>query len=254
MIIQPMDDFDECAEAETMTNEARRQTSNETLHPAFQNRREAGKLLALKLARYADRPDLLVLALPRGGVPVAFEVSQALRAPLDVFVVRKLGMPGNEELALGAIATGGGVAMNVDLVEAYRIPERVIESIAAREAEEIARRERLYRGDKPAPQISGRTVILIDDGLATGASMNAAIGTLRKQNPAKIVVGVPISAPEVCDEFHSGVDEIVCAITPEPFYSVGTWYQDFSPTTDEEVHELLEQADRVRSSHAGFGG
>jgi len=180
---------------------------------------------------------------------VAFEVSRALNAPLDVFVVRKLGTPGHEELAMGAIATGGDKVINQDVVQTFRIPNRVIEEVASREAEELVRRERLYRGGKPAPEISGRVVILIDDGLATGSSMSAAIAALRKQNPARIVVGVPVAAPSTCDEFRSEVDEIVCAVTPEPFHAVGIWYEDFSQTTDQEIHELLERADREHASH-----
>lgn len=229
-------------------------TSRSTSHGGFQqhmfyNRTEAGKLLATKLQPYADRPDVLALALPRGGVPVAFEVSRALNAPLDVFVVRKLGMPGHEELAMGAIATGGGKVVNRDVVQTFRIPNHVIDAVAVREGEELARRERLYRGNRPPPQISGRVVILIDDGLATGSSMSAAIAALRKQGPAKIVVAVPVAAPSTCDEFRSEVDEIVCAVTPEPFYAVGLWYQDFSQTTDQEINELLERADHEHVSN-----
>jgi putative phosphoribosyl transferase len=229
-------------------------TSRSTSHGGFQqhmfyNRTEAGKLLATKLQAYADRPDVLVLALPRGGVPVAFEVSRALNAPLDVFVVRKLGMPGHEELAMGAIATGGGKVVNRDVVQTFRIPNYVIDAVAVREGEELARRERLYRGNRRPPQISGRVVILIDDGLATGSSMSAAIAALRKQGPAKIVIAVPVAAPSTCDEFRSEVDEIVCAVTPEPFYAVGLWYQDFSQTTDQEINELLERADHEHVSN-----
>ena len=232
-----------------MTGMARSASHSFPQHHIFYDRREAGKLLAAKLQTYADRPDVLVLALPRGGVPVAFEVSRALNAPLDVFVVRKLGTPGHEELAMGAIARGGDKVINRDVVQTFRIPNRVIEEVASREAEELVRRERLYRGDKPAPEIFGRVVILIDDGLATGSSMSAAIAALRKQNPARIVVGVPVAAPSTCDEFRSEVDEIVCAVTPEPFHAVGIWYEDFSQTTDQEIHELLERADREHASH-----
>jgi putative phosphoribosyl transferase len=205
----------------------------------FRDRREAGRLLAAQLSAYASRPDVLVLALPRGGVPVAAEVARALGAPLDVFVVRKLGVPGHEEFALGAIATGGVRVLNDDVVRALRIPDRVIDAVAAKEQEELARRERLYRGDRPPLDVRGRTVILVDDGLATGATMHAAIKALRQQQPARIVVAVPTASPETCDELKREVDEVICATTPDPFYAVGLWYEDFSQTTDEEVRELL---------------
>jgi putative phosphoribosyl transferase len=205
----------------------------------FRDRREAGRLLAAQLSAYASRPDVLVLALPRGGVPVAAEVARALGAPLDVFVVRKLGVPGHEEFALGAIATGGVRVLNDDVVRALRIPDRVIDAVAAKEQEELARRERLYRGDRPPLDVRGRTVILVDDGLATGATMHAAIKALRQQQPACIVVAVPTASPETCDELKREVDEVICATTPDPFYAVGLWYEDFSQTTDEEVRELL---------------
>ena len=213
----------------------------------FRNRTEAGQLLARKLRRYADRPDVIVLALPRGGVPVASEVARALRAPLDVFLVRKLGVPGQEELAMGAIATGGVKVLNEDVVRALKIPQRVIDSVAAQEARELERRERLYRGDRPAPDVNGRTVILVDDGLATGSSMRAAVAALRQKNPRRIVVAVPIAAAATCREFEAEVDEIVCYQTPEPFYSVGLWYEDFSQTTDEEIRQLLERSSTGRS-------
>ena len=205
----------------------------------FRDRREAGRVLAAQLGAYANRPDVLVLALPRGGVPVAAEVARALGAPLDVFVVRKLGVPGHEEFALGAIATGGVRVLNDDVVRALRIPDRVIDAVAAKEQEELARRERLYRGDRPPLDVRGRTVILVDDGLATGATMHAAIKALRQQQPARIVVAVPTASPETCDELKREVDEVICATTPDPFYAVGLWYEDFSQTTDEEVRELL---------------
>jgi predicted phosphoribosyltransferase len=208
----------------------------------FQDRREAGRVLAEKLRAYADRPDLLVLALPRGGVPVAFEVAEALHAPLDVFLVRKLGLPGQEELAMGAIATGGVLVLNEDLVEALDIPEGVIREVAREEQRELERRERAFRDDRPAPDVRGRTVILIDDGLATGSTMRAAVAALRKMDPHRIVVAVPVAAPETCDEFRDEVDDIVCAETPEPFYGVGRWYEDFTQTSDEEVRELLARA------------
>ena len=208
----------------------------------FRDRREAGRLLAAQLSAYAKRPDVLVLALPRGGVPVAAEVASALGAPLDVFVVRKLGVPGHEEYALGAIATGGVRVLNEEVVQALRIPDRVIDALAAREQEELARRERVYRGHRPPPDVRGRTVILVDDGLATGATMHAAIRALRQQQPARIVVAVPTASPETCAELKTEVDDIICATTPDPFYAVGLWYEDFSQTTDEEVRELLARS------------
>jgi predicted phosphoribosyltransferase len=210
--------------------------------PPFRNRREAGRQLASKLAAYANRQDLLVLALPRGGVPVAYEVARALRSPLGVFIVRKLGVPGYEELAMGAIATGGVLALNEHLVRTLNIPNQVIEAVAVKEEQELARREHLYRGDHPPPDVRDRTVILVDDGLATGATMYAAVKALRQQQAARIVVGVPIASPETCEELRSEVDDIICIITPEPFHAVGLWYEDFSQTTDEEVRDLLARS------------
>src|SRR5437868_11188902 len=208
----------------------------------YRDRIDAGKQLAARLADYADRDDLLVLALPRGGVPVAYEVAKALRAPMDIFLVRKLGVPGHEELAMGAISTGGVRVLNDDVVDYLRIPGEVIDAVAAGELKELERRERAYRGDRPEPDVRGKTVILIDDGLATGSTMRAAAAALRQQNPARIVVAVPVSAPQTCDEYRMGVDEIICAKTQEPFFGVGQWYRDFSQTTDEEVRELLERS------------
>src|SRR5467141_2816477 len=208
----------------------------------YRDRTEAGRYLATQLAHYANRDDVLVLALPRGGVPVAYEVAKALRAPVDIFLVRKLGVPGHEELAMGAIATGGVRVLNDDAVEYLGIPSRVIDSVAANELRELERREREYRGDRPEPDVRGKTVILVDDGLATGSTMRAAAAALRQQNPARIVVAVPVSAPQTCDEYRMGVDEIICAMTPEPFFGVGQWYRDFSQTTDEEVRDLLDKA------------
>lgn len=208
----------------------------------YRDRSDAGRTLANRLSRFKDRDDVLVLALPRGGVPVAFEVAQALEVPLDVFLVRKLGVPGHEELAMGAIATGDVRVLNDDVVDYLRIPPRVIDSVAATEMMELKRRELEYRGDRPEPDVTGKTVILVDDGLATGSTIRAAAQALRQQNPARIVVAVPVSAPQTCDEYRIGVDEIICAFTPEPFHGVGEWYDDFSQTTDEEVRDLLEQA------------
>ncbi len=208
----------------------------------FKNRTAAGQRLAADLSAYANRQDVLVLGLPRGGVPVAFEVAKALNAPLDVFVVRKLGVPGQEELAMGALASGGVQVLNEAIVGALSLSEAVINKVTEKEQQELERREHLYRNDRPAPDLSGRTVILVDDGLATGATMRAAVTALRQQRPSKIVVAVPVSSPETCHEFKAQVDEIICAMTPNPFYSVGSGYDDFSQTTDEEVRNLLKQA------------
>ncbi len=205
----------------------------------FRNRQEAGRLLAEQLTAYANRPDVLVLALPRGGVPVGYEVARALHAPLDVFVVRKLGVPGYEELAMGAVATGGVRVLNEEIVQRLGIPEYVIDAAVAREQQEVARRERLYRGGRPPPEVRGRTVILVDDGLATGATMRAAVMALRQLQPARIVVAVPTASSETCSELKAEVDKVICAMTPEPFLAVGHWYEDFSQTTDEEVRDLL---------------
>ena len=211
--------------------------------PPFRDRRDAGRVLAGKLLlRYANRPDVVVLALPRGGVPVGYEVARALHAPLDVFIVRKLGVPGHEELAMGAIASGGVRVLNDEIVRMLDIPHSLIDEVAAREQREIERREIEYRGGYPPPRLAGCVVLLVDDGLATGATMRAAVQALRQKQPAQVVVAVPTAAAQTCDEFRHEVDEIVCVFTPEPFYGVGMWYDDFSQTTDEEVRELLRQA------------
>lgn len=210
--------------------------------PLFRDRADAGRKLAAALKHYVNEPNLLVLALPRGGVPVAFEVAEALNAPLDVFMVRKLGVPGYEELAMGAIASGDIIVLNDRLVEQLGATQEMIERAVEREQRELDRRERAYRGDRLRPEVGDRTVILVDDGLATGATMRAAAAALRQQNPKRLVVAVPVAAPETCDDFRDEVDDIVCAITPEPFYAVGAWYADFSQTTDEEVRELLQLA------------
>ena len=210
----------------------------------FRDRHDAGKILAQDLLDYANRVDVIVLALPRGGVPVAYEVAMALNAPLDILLVRKLGLPGREELAIGAIASGSVRVLNEDIVRALNIPEALINVIAQRELQELERREHDYRGDRSAPDVRDRTVILIDDGLATGASMRAAVTGVRAQHPARIVIAVPTAAPETCDASQFEVDQMVCAITPEPFYGVGLWYEDFSQVTDEEVRTLLQEANR----------
>jgi putative phosphoribosyl transferase len=212
----------------------------------FRNRRDAGRKLAQELLHYANHSDVIVLALPRGGVPVAYEVALALNVPLDIFIVRKLGLPGQEELAIGAIASGGIRVLNEDLIHMLNIPEEVIEKVAERELQELQRREKLYRGNNPPPEVHDRTVILVDDGLATGASMRAAVAGLRVQHPARIVVAVPTAAPETCEAFQREMDEIVCAMTPEPFMGVGWWYEDFSQTTDEGVRLFLEDIRRRR--------
>ena len=216
------------------------------VRPRFRDRADAGRILAADLSHYAGRSDVIVLALPRGGVPVANEVARAIGAPLDIFLVRKLGLPGQEEFAMGAIASGGVRLINNDVVRAYGVSAAQIESIVAAEQRELERRERAYRDGRPLPQIAGRTVILIDDGLATGFSMRAAILALRADAPARVVVAVPVAARETCEEFRDLVDEIVCAETPDPFYAVGIWYEDFSQTTDREVHELLRAANSRR--------
>jgi putative phosphoribosyl transferase len=207
----------------------------------FRDRVEAGRVLARKLERYRGEPGLLVLALPRGGVPVGFELAQALEAPLDVFVVRKLGAPGQEELAVGAIARGVQV-LNDNVVEALGLDAAAIERAAAAEQQELARRERLYRGDRRPVDVEDRTVILVDDGLATGATMRAGALALRAQRPRRLVLAVPVAAAQTCELLRADADELVCASTPEPFVAVGAWYDDFSQTTDDEVRELLERA------------
>lgn len=206
----------------------------------FRDRREAGRRLAAKLTHFG--PDTLVLALPRGGVPVAFEVAKALRAPLDVFLVRKLGVPGHEELAMGAIASGGGRVLNEDVVHSLGISERVVAGVEAKEALELKRRERLYRGERPFPALAGRTLIVVDDGLATGASMRAAALALRQHAPGKLIVAVPVAPLETCEALRSEADEVVCVACPEPFFGVGRWYEHFPQTSDAEVQELLRRA------------
>lgn len=207
----------------------------------FQNRREAGQRLGTELKDLADQ-EVVVLALPRGGVPVGFQVARALNAPFDIFMVRKLGAPGQEELAMGAIASGGIRVLNRDVIRELAIPRWQIDAVAERELRELARREREYRGEREPVDIRGRTVILVDDGLATGSSMRAAVAALRQQGPLKIMVAVPVAARSTCAELQKEADETVCLYTPLQFYAVGQWYQDFSETTDQEVRELLNRA------------
>ncbi|HEU4453559.1 MAG TPA: alpha/beta fold hydrolase [Longimicrobium sp.] len=222
--------------------------------PSFRDRRHAGQRLAARLRVYAGRPRLLVLALPRGGVPVGYEVARALGAPLDVFLVRKLGVPGHEELAMGAIASGGVRVINDHVVSQLRVPPEVIDRVAEAETRELERREAAYRGGRPAPRVEGCDVILVDDGLATGATMRAAAAALRAQNPRRLIVAVPVAAGETCRGFRDAgeADEIVCDVTPDPFYAVGMAYEDFGQTTDEEVRELLARAaaEREKASAA----
>jgi predicted phosphoribosyltransferase len=208
----------------------------------FKDRYEAGRVLAGHLLAYANRPDVIVLALPRGGVPVGFEVARVLNVALDVFVVRKLGLPGHPELAMGAVAPGGVRVLNPDIVGPFQVPAAIIEQVTQHELAELERRERLYREDLPALEVTGKVAILVDDGLATGATMRAAAQALKKLQAARTVVAVPTASAEICAEFKAEVDEIICAITPEPFYSVCSWYWDFSQTGDAEVQALLRQA------------
>jgi putative phosphoribosyl transferase len=214
----------------------------------FKNRMEAGTLLAQRLASYAERSDVIVLALPRGGVPVGFALAQVLRVPLDILLVRKLGVPGHEELAMGAIASGGMKVLNEEVVAKLDIDPGVIEAISRREMLEIDRREKLYRDGSPAPTLTGRTVILVDDGLATGATMRVALRAARQGNPARIIIATPVAAPESCEELRKEADDIICHFTPKPFYAVGLWYEDFPQTTDIEVKALLAEARRRQGS------
>ena len=217
--------------------------------PYFRDRHDAGRQLTDKIRAESVPSNPIVLALPRGGVPVAFEVAQALHAPLDIFLVRKLGMPGHEELAIGAIASGGVRVLNREIMQASDLPREVVDAITEREQRELERREQAYRGDRPPPDLRGAAVFLIDDGLATGATMRAAVVALKQQEPARIVVAVPIAAPETCIEFRDIVDEIICAVTPEPFVSIGMWYEEFPQMTDDEVRDYLERARSLDLNH-----
>ena len=215
----------------------------------FQDRRDAGIQLAAQLSRYAGDPNVVVLALPRGGVPVAYQVALSLRAPLDVFVVRKLGVPGHRELAMGAIASGGIRVLNNEVVQALGIAMRTIDAVAAEEQLELDRQQRAYRDDAPFPDLTNRTVIVVDDGLATGSTMRAAVKALRCMAPRRIVVAAPVAASETCRSLASEADEVVCVSAPELFHSVSAWYQEFSQTSDQEVWDLLDSARRLAPAH-----
>jgi putative phosphoribosyl transferase len=208
----------------------------------YRDRSDAGRQLASLLTQYADRDDVVVLALPRGGVPVSFEIARALPAPLDVFLVRKLGAPGHPELAMGAIASGGVRVLSEDILTQLAITRDEVEAVTARERIELERRDRMYRGDRPPTALADRTVILVDDGLATGATMEAAILAVRQSNPARVVVAAPVGAADTCHRLRKIADEVVCAATPEPFQAVGLWYERFDQTSDEEVVKLLRES------------
>jgi len=215
----------------------------------FPNRAEAGSLLASQLTHFAGRPNVRILALPRGGVPVAFEIAQALKLPLSVFVVRKLGVPGQEELAMGAVASGNVRILQPHVVQALRIPQSFIEAVTAEEIRELARRERAFRGDRPSPDVRGRTIILVDDGLAPGSTMRAAVAALKLQRPERIIVAVPVAASETCNQLGNEVDEVICLKTPTSFRAVGLCYENFPQLTDEEVRTLLSKAEESWASH-----
>jgi putative phosphoribosyl transferase len=207
----------------------------------FRNRTEAGQLLATKLTAYANRTDVLVLGLPRGGVPVAYEIAKALNLSLDICLVRKLGAPGNKELAMGAIGMGGVMVLNDDVVESLQVSQETMARVVALEEKELERRDRAYRGDRPLPDLQGRAIVLVDDGIATGATLRAAIATLRQQQPASIIVAVPVAPLSTYNELKAEVDEVVSLVTPERFYSISVWYDEFRQTTDEEVRHLLQE-------------
>lgn len=205
----------------------------------FQNRTEAGQQLTTRLQTYANRPDVLVLGLPRGGIPVAYEIANALNVPLDICLVRKLGVPGHQELAMGAIAAGGVRVLNYEVISGLGITSKTIDAVAAKELKELQRRDRVYRGDRPQPEIRDRTVILVDDGIATGSSIRAAISVLKPQHPARLIVAIPVAPSSTCAQLSHEVDEVVCLFQPETFYAIGIWYEDFSQTTDEIVHHCF---------------
>lgn len=213
----------------------------------FKNRIQAGELLAERLGAYAGRGDVVVLALPRGGVPVGFAVAKALQAPLDILLVRKLGVPGHEEYAMGAIASGGLCVLQPEILQMLNIPMDVAKGVAQRKLQEIQRREKLYRANRPTLDVHDKVVILVDDGLATGSTMLAAVHVLRQGKPARVVVAVPAAPPDTCQALRPEVDEMICLHTPEPFYAVGLWYEDFEQTTDDEVTSLLDEANRERA-------
>ncbi|HEY7447445.1 MAG TPA: phosphoribosyltransferase [Vicinamibacterales bacterium] len=210
------------------------------LERRFRDRAEAGQLLAEQLAEYSARSDVLVLALPRGGVPVALEIARRLSVPLDVFLVRKLGVPWHRELAMGAIASGGIEVLNDEVVRTYGIPRHVLDAVAKVEGEELERRMHSYRGNKPLPQLTGHVAILVDDGMATGSTMRAAVAAIGRQRPAEVVVAVPVAAADACDDLRHEVDRLICLSTPETFVAVGDWYEDFSQTSDDQVRALLK--------------
>jgi len=218
-------------------------------HQAFIDRRDAGRVLASRLTKYAGRDDVIVLALPRGGVPVAYEVASALGVPMDVFLVRKLGTPGHRELAMGAIASGGVRVLNEDVVHWYGISPSAIERIAREEEEELERRERAYRDDRPPSDFTNKAVILIDDGLATGSTMRAAAQAVRARRPARVVIAVPVGAPQTCAELAAVADEVICVRMPEPFSAVGQWYLNFNQTDDDEVRDLLQKSSVTPQTH-----
>lgn len=217
----------------------------------FQNRKEAGRILASKLEKFTNHPDAVVLALPRGGVPVGYEVARELNLPLDVLLVRKLGVPGHEELAMGAIASGGVRYLNRAVIESFRIRPEVLEEAERREALELMRREALYRGNRPPLNVEGRTVILVDDGVATGSTVRVAIQVLRSQHVGRIVIATPAAPPAAKWEIAPLVDDFIAVVTPEDFYGVGQFYEDFSQTDDDTVYELLRMGARPRSELVG---
>jgi len=216
----------------------------------FTGRSDAGLALAKELEQYRERDDVIVLALPRGGVPVGAVVAERLNVPLDIFLVRKLGFPGHEEFAIGAIASGGTRVLNQAALEIGHVSPEEIDEIAAREEIELERREQEYRGDRPRPKLQGKIIILVDDGLATGSTMRAAVAALRQQNPAKIIVAVPVASADACELLSREANEVLCASIPEPFHAVGLWYEDFSQTTDQEVKELLQRAEQLLHEHS----